>query len=155
MGERCQFSDLEWLELQQAEKEKRRNVVIAACMVGFISLLSITACITYCFRWEGMEKKDGKCGTQRWLIRRKVDMNKKKIGLEARDMKRNVIWAGISWFICSERLKKCSSGRKQLRNTFFNTTNLFWRVKDIRETGYLKRFKVKVKAHLIQVLLKW
>ncbi|XP_072252437.1 pro-epidermal growth factor [Leuresthes tenuis] len=50
MGERCQFSDLEWLELQQAEKEKRRNVVIAACMVGFISLLSITACITYCFR---------------------------------------------------------------------------------------------------------
>ncbi|KAM9740510.1 pro-epidermal growth factor isoform 2-T2 [Menidia menidia] len=50
IGERCQFSDLEWLELQRAEKEKRRNVIIAACMVGFISLLSVTACITYCFR---------------------------------------------------------------------------------------------------------
>uniref|UniRef100_A0AAQ5X4I0 EGF-like domain-containing protein n=1 Tax=Amphiprion ocellaris TaxID=80972 RepID=A0AAQ5X4I0_AMPOC len=44
MGERCQFSDLEWLELQRAEKEKRRNVVIAACMVVLVSLLSITAC---------------------------------------------------------------------------------------------------------------
>ncbi|XP_069557874.1 pro-epidermal growth factor [Brachyistius frenatus] len=49
MGERCQFSDLEWLELQQAEKEKRRNVVIAACMVVLVSLLSVTACVTYCY----------------------------------------------------------------------------------------------------------
>ncbi|KAF3694159.1 Pro-epidermal growth factor [Channa argus] len=50
MGERCQFSDLEWWELQQAEEEKRRNVVIAACMVVLISLLSIAACVTYCYR---------------------------------------------------------------------------------------------------------
>ncbi|XP_028272289.1 pro-epidermal growth factor [Parambassis ranga] len=49
MGERCQFSDLEWLELQKAEKEKRRNVVIAACMVVLVSLLSIIACVTYCY----------------------------------------------------------------------------------------------------------
>ncbi|CAJ1059042.1 pro-epidermal growth factor [Xyrichtys novacula] len=49
MGERCQFSDLEWWELQQAEEEKRRNVVIAACMVVLVSLLSIAACVTYCF----------------------------------------------------------------------------------------------------------
>ncbi|XP_047441304.1 pro-epidermal growth factor [Mugil cephalus] len=49
IGERCQFSDLEWLELQQAEKEKRRNVVIATCMVVLVSLLSITACVTYCY----------------------------------------------------------------------------------------------------------
>uniref|UniRef100_A0A8D3C9F9 Epidermal growth factor n=1 Tax=Scophthalmus maximus TaxID=52904 RepID=A0A8D3C9F9_SCOMX len=49
MGERCQFSDLEWWELQQAEKEKRRNVVIAACMVLLVSLLSIAACVTYCY----------------------------------------------------------------------------------------------------------
>ncbi|XP_029958792.1 pro-epidermal growth factor [Salarias fasciatus] len=49
MGERCQFSDLEWLELQQAEKEKRRNVAIAACMVVLVSLLSVTACVTYCY----------------------------------------------------------------------------------------------------------
>ncbi|XP_071391277.1 pro-epidermal growth factor [Centroberyx affinis] len=49
MGERCQFSDLEWWELQQAEQEKRRNVVIAACMVVLITLLSIAACVTYCY----------------------------------------------------------------------------------------------------------
>ncbi|XP_060935029.1 pro-epidermal growth factor [Limanda limanda] len=49
MGERCQFSDLEWWELQQAEEEKRRNVVIAASMVLLISLLSIAACVTYCY----------------------------------------------------------------------------------------------------------
>ncbi|XP_014862048.1 PREDICTED: pro-epidermal growth factor isoform X1 [Poecilia mexicana] len=50
IGERCQFSDLEWLELQQAEKEKERNLVIGGCMVALISIISITACITYCFR---------------------------------------------------------------------------------------------------------
>uniref|UniRef100_A0A665VMP8 Epidermal growth factor n=1 Tax=Echeneis naucrates TaxID=173247 RepID=A0A665VMP8_ECHNA len=49
MGERCQFSDLEWWELQQAEEEKRRNVVIAACMVVLVSLLSVAACVTYCY----------------------------------------------------------------------------------------------------------
>uniref|UniRef100_A0A3B4T8X9 Epidermal growth factor n=1 Tax=Seriola dumerili TaxID=41447 RepID=A0A3B4T8X9_SERDU len=49
MGERCQFSDLEWWDLQQAEEEKRRNMVIAACMVVLISLLSIAACVTYCY----------------------------------------------------------------------------------------------------------
>ncbi|RVE67693.1 hypothetical protein OJAV_G00105640 [Oryzias javanicus] len=50
MGERCQFSDLEWLELQRAEKEKRKNVTIAACAVALLSLLSLVACVTYCFR---------------------------------------------------------------------------------------------------------
>ncbi|XP_054886331.1 pro-epidermal growth factor-like [Poeciliopsis prolifica] len=50
LGARCQFSDLEWLELQQAEKEKERNLVIGGCMVALISIISITACITYCFR---------------------------------------------------------------------------------------------------------
>uniref|UniRef100_A0AAZ3SP07 EGF-like domain-containing protein n=1 Tax=Oncorhynchus tshawytscha TaxID=74940 RepID=A0AAZ3SP07_ONCTS len=48
MGERCQFSDLEWWELQQAEQEKRRNVAIALGMVVLITLLSIAACVTYC-----------------------------------------------------------------------------------------------------------
>uniref|UniRef100_A0A8C1WUW4 Epidermal growth factor n=1 Tax=Cyprinus carpio TaxID=7962 RepID=A0A8C1WUW4_CYPCA len=47
MGERCQFSDLEWWELQQAEEEKRRNMAIAMCIVLLITLLSIAACITY------------------------------------------------------------------------------------------------------------
>ncbi|XP_036406633.1 pro-epidermal growth factor [Megalops cyprinoides] len=49
MGERCQFSDLEWRELQQAEKEKRLKLTIAACMVGLVSLLSLAACLTYCY----------------------------------------------------------------------------------------------------------
>ncbi|KAM8909337.1 pro-epidermal growth factor isoform 2-T2 [Spinachia spinachia] len=49
MGERCQFSDLEWGGLQQAEEEKRRNVAIAACMMALVSLLSTAACVTYCY----------------------------------------------------------------------------------------------------------
>nr|XP_015200772.1 PREDICTED: pro-epidermal growth factor isoform X1 [Lepisosteus oculatus] len=49
MGERCQFSDLEWWELQQKEEEKRRSLTIAVCMVILISLLSAAACITYCY----------------------------------------------------------------------------------------------------------
>lgn len=50
IGERCQFSDLEWWDLQQAEEEKKKNVLIAACVVMLVSLLSIAACITYCYR---------------------------------------------------------------------------------------------------------
>lgn len=56
MGERCQFSDLEWWDLQQAEQEKRRNVAIAACMVLLVSLLSIAACLTYCYGWGSLFK---------------------------------------------------------------------------------------------------
>uniref|UniRef100_A0A8C6KW07 Epidermal growth factor n=1 Tax=Nothobranchius furzeri TaxID=105023 RepID=A0A8C6KW07_NOTFU len=48
-GERCQFSDLEWLELQRAEKEKRRNIFIAGNLVVLIFLLSIIACATYSY----------------------------------------------------------------------------------------------------------
>ncbi|XP_035983444.1 pro-epidermal growth factor isoform X3 [Fundulus heteroclitus] len=48
MGERCQFSDLEWLELQQAEKQKERNLAIAGCTV--VLIIAITACVAYCFR---------------------------------------------------------------------------------------------------------
>ncbi|XP_049340311.1 pro-epidermal growth factor isoform X2 [Astyanax mexicanus] len=50
IGERCQFSDLEWWELQQAEQEKRRNTAIAVCVALLILLLSIAASITYCYR---------------------------------------------------------------------------------------------------------
>lgn len=49
IGERCQYSDLEWWEFLRAEEEKRRNVVVAACMVAVISLLSIAACVSYCY----------------------------------------------------------------------------------------------------------
>ncbi|XP_072291301.1 pro-epidermal growth factor [Eucyclogobius newberryi] len=49
MGERCQISDLEWWELQRAQEHKRRNITVAACIVGLLSLLSIVACVTYCY----------------------------------------------------------------------------------------------------------
>uniref|UniRef100_A0A3Q2YUJ3 Epidermal growth factor n=1 Tax=Hippocampus comes TaxID=109280 RepID=A0A3Q2YUJ3_HIPCM len=72
MGERCQFSDLEWWELQQAEEERRRNVVVASCMVLLICLLSIAACVTYCYRcltlisiyWPPLELTDRELGSQ-------------------------------------------------------------------------------------------
>ncbi|TWW55336.1 Pro-epidermal growth factor [Takifugu flavidus] len=50
IGERCQFSDLEWWDLQQAEEEKKKNVLIGACVVVLVSLLSIAACVTLCYR---------------------------------------------------------------------------------------------------------
>ncbi|KAK3564140.1 hypothetical protein QTP86_008498 [Hemibagrus guttatus] len=52
MGERCQYSDLEWWDLQQVEEEKRRNTTIAVCITVVILLLSITATITYCYRYH-------------------------------------------------------------------------------------------------------
>uniref|UniRef100_A0A672NNW5 Pro-epidermal growth factor-like n=1 Tax=Sinocyclocheilus grahami TaxID=75366 RepID=A0A672NNW5_SINGR len=61
MGERCQFSDLEWWELQQAEEEKRRNMAIAVCIVLLITLLSIAACITYCC---GSKRHFGTCPSE-------------------------------------------------------------------------------------------
>ncbi|KAF4094118.1 hypothetical protein AMELA_G00009360 [Ameiurus melas] len=50
IGERCQYNDLEWWDLQQAEQEKRRYAAIAVCVTLFLLLLSITATITYCYR---------------------------------------------------------------------------------------------------------
>ncbi|GAA6077933.1 pro-epidermal growth factor, partial [Tachysurus ichikawai] len=52
MGERCQYSDLEWWDLQQVEQEKRRNTTIAVCITLLLLLLTITASITYCFRYH-------------------------------------------------------------------------------------------------------
>ncbi|XP_060740688.1 pro-epidermal growth factor [Tachysurus vachellii] len=50
MGERCQYSDLEWWDLQHVEQEKRRNTAIAVCITLLLLLLTITASITYCYR---------------------------------------------------------------------------------------------------------
>ncbi|XP_026869997.2 pro-epidermal growth factor isoform X2 [Electrophorus electricus] len=49
MGERCQFSDMEWWDLQQAEQETRRNVAIVVCLVLLLLLISVTASLTYCY----------------------------------------------------------------------------------------------------------
>lgn len=56
IGERCQFSDLEWWDLQQAEEDKKKNVLIAACVLILASLLCVAACVTYCYRWGNKEK---------------------------------------------------------------------------------------------------
>ncbi|CAL8354608.1 unnamed protein product [Merluccius merluccius] len=50
MGERCQFSDLQWWELQEAQQEKRRTAAVAACMLLLISLLCAAATAVYCYR---------------------------------------------------------------------------------------------------------
>uniref|UniRef100_A0A4W4ENW8 EGF-like domain-containing protein n=1 Tax=Electrophorus electricus TaxID=8005 RepID=A0A4W4ENW8_ELEEL len=55
MGERCQFSDMEWWDLQQAEQETRRNVAIVVCLVLLLLLISVTASLTYCYRRANMD----------------------------------------------------------------------------------------------------
>ncbi|KAJ8367595.1 hypothetical protein AAFF_G00314450 [Aldrovandia affinis] len=48
MGERCQFSDLEWKELQRAEEaSRRRDLTMGICTVGLITLLSLATYISY------------------------------------------------------------------------------------------------------------
>ncbi|XP_048394285.1 pro-epidermal growth factor isoform X2 [Stegostoma tigrinum] len=57
MGERCEYSDLQWWELHRVEEEKRRNVLIAICVVVLICLLSVGACVTHCYRHQKHLKK--------------------------------------------------------------------------------------------------
>lgn len=116
MGERCQFSDLEWWELQQAEEEKRRNVVIAACMVVLVSLLSIAACVTYCYGWEGRRRrrkeKSGKWGPRHTKLQfknrgkskkseevRKKGRENKGMGKGGANRRKTLrrVWGGKSW----------------------------------------------------------
>ncbi|XP_058252369.1 pro-epidermal growth factor isoform X1 [Hemibagrus wyckioides] len=60
MGERCQYSDLEWWDLQQVEEEKRRNTTIAVCITVVLLLLFITATITYCYRYHRCRRCTGR-----------------------------------------------------------------------------------------------
>uniref|UniRef100_A0A8C3SPG9 Pro-epidermal growth factor n=1 Tax=Chelydra serpentina TaxID=8475 RepID=A0A8C3SPG9_CHESE len=49
VGERCQFSDLEWWEQQHVEQIKKRNITIAVCIVMLLLLLllgSLASCKT-------------------------------------------------------------------------------------------------------------
>ncbi|KAM8848876.1 pro-epidermal growth factor isoform 1-T1 [Synchiropus picturatus] len=57
MGERCQFNDLEWWDLQQSEQQKRRTMVIAASMVVFLFLLTIIAFLTFCYWARRLHKQ--------------------------------------------------------------------------------------------------
>lgn len=51
MGERCQFSDLEWWQLQEARQQKRLNVTIGVCVLLLAMLLSVGVGAIYCYRW--------------------------------------------------------------------------------------------------------
>uniref|UniRef100_A0A803XP43 Pro-epidermal growth factor n=1 Tax=Meleagris gallopavo TaxID=9103 RepID=A0A803XP43_MELGA len=56
VGERCQFSDLEWWEQQHAERVKVRNITIAVCIAVLLLLLGSLA--TYCSRSKNFCKKN-------------------------------------------------------------------------------------------------
>ncbi|OXB68169.1 hypothetical protein ASZ78_012267, partial [Callipepla squamata] len=56
VGERCQFSDLEWWEQQHAERVKVRNITIAVCIVVLVLLLGSLA--AYCSRSQYFYKKN-------------------------------------------------------------------------------------------------
>ncbi|XP_042727987.1 pro-epidermal growth factor isoform X2 [Lagopus leucura] len=56
VGERCQFSDLEWWEQQHAERVKVRNITIAVCIAVLLLLLGSLA--TYCSRSQNFYKKN-------------------------------------------------------------------------------------------------
>ncbi|XP_078268559.1 pro-epidermal growth factor [Rhinoraja longicauda] len=57
MGERCEYSDLQWWELRHVEEEKKRNVAITVCVMLLICLLSVGACVTCCIRQPKQLKK--------------------------------------------------------------------------------------------------
>uniref|UniRef100_A0A8V0XEN7 Pro-epidermal growth factor n=1 Tax=Gallus gallus TaxID=9031 RepID=A0A8V0XEN7_CHICK len=56
VGERCQFSDLEWWEQQHAERVKVRNITIAVCIAVLLLLLGSLA--AYCSRSQNFYKKN-------------------------------------------------------------------------------------------------
>ncbi|KAK2519884.1 Egf [Columba guinea] len=58
VGERCQFSDLEWWEQQQVERVKMRNVTIAVCVAVLVLLLLLGFLAAYCHRSQNLYKKN-------------------------------------------------------------------------------------------------
>ncbi|CAM4559537.1 unnamed protein product [Caretta caretta] len=58
VGERCQFSDLEWWEHQHVEQIKKRNITIAVCIVVLILLLLLGSLAAYCYRSQNFYKKN-------------------------------------------------------------------------------------------------
>ncbi|KAM6071567.1 pro-epidermal growth factor isoform 2-T2 [Theristicus caerulescens] len=58
VGERCQFSDLEWWEQQHAERVKMRNITIAVCVAVLVLLLLLGSLATYCHRSQNLYKKN-------------------------------------------------------------------------------------------------
>ncbi|NWI93532.1 EGF factor, partial [Pitta sordida] len=56
VGERCQFSDLEWWDHQQAERVKMRNITITVCVVVLVLLLLLGFMAAYCHRSQNLYK---------------------------------------------------------------------------------------------------
>ncbi|XP_053112932.1 pro-epidermal growth factor isoform X3 [Hemicordylus capensis] len=58
LGERCQFSDLEWWEEQQHVKQmKKQNIVTAVCLVLVLLILLLGVGAVYCYRQRRFHKK--------------------------------------------------------------------------------------------------
>ncbi|NWY60779.1 EGF factor, partial [Chionis minor] len=58
VGERCQFSDLEWWEQQHAERVKMRNITIMVCTAVLVLLLLLGSLAAYCHRSQNLYKKN-------------------------------------------------------------------------------------------------
>ncbi|XP_067993545.1 pro-epidermal growth factor isoform X1 [Melanerpes formicivorus] len=58
VGERCQFSDLEWWEQQHAERVKMRNITITVCVAVLVLLLLLGFLAAYCHRSQSVYKKN-------------------------------------------------------------------------------------------------
>ncbi|XP_061334549.1 pro-epidermal growth factor isoform X1 [Pezoporus flaviventris] len=58
VGERCQFSDLEWWEQQHAERVKMRNITITVCITGLVLLLLLGYLAAYCYRSQNLYRKN-------------------------------------------------------------------------------------------------
>ncbi|NXH20184.1 EGF factor, partial [Bucco capensis] len=59
VGERCQFSDLEWWEQQHTERLKMRNITITVCGVVLVLLLLLLGALAaYCHRSHNLHKKN-------------------------------------------------------------------------------------------------
>uniref|UniRef100_A0A8C8RRU4 Pro-epidermal growth factor n=1 Tax=Pelusios castaneus TaxID=367368 RepID=A0A8C8RRU4_9SAUR len=58
VGERCQFSDLEWWDQQRVGHIRTRNITIAVCMVLLILLLLLGCLAVYRYRSQNIYKKN-------------------------------------------------------------------------------------------------
>ncbi|NXN33365.1 EGF factor, partial [Nycticryphes semicollaris] len=58
VGERCQFSDLEWWEQQHTERVKMRNITIIICIAVLVLLLLLGSLAAYCYRYQNLYKKN-------------------------------------------------------------------------------------------------
>lgn len=63
VGERCQFSDLEWWEQQRAGRAKVRNMAITACAATLALLLLLGLLAAYCHRYCCQTRPNGSCSS--------------------------------------------------------------------------------------------